>query len=59
MDQIRTGLNNEAVSTLMAEVEAELNSQPLLAELLSDGSSLHPICPVNILTILYHTYHTY
>ena len=31
--------NDEALSTLMAEVEAVMNSRPLTVELLSDGIS--------------------
>ena len=42
-------LNDEAVSTLMAEVEAVMNSRPLTVELLSDGNSLNPISPSNLL----------
>ena len=46
-----TSLNGEALTTLMTEVEAVLNSRPLTAELLSDSNSLNPICPSNILTM--------
>ena len=42
-------LNDEALSTLMAEVEAVMNSRPLTVELLSDGNSLNPISPSNLL----------
>ena len=41
-------LNDEALSTLMAEVEAVMNSRPLTVELLSDGNSLNPISPSNL-----------
>ena len=41
-------LNDEAASTLMAEVEAVMNSRPLTVELLSDGNSLNPISPSNL-----------
>ena len=44
-------LNDEALSTLMAEVEAVMNSRPLTVELLSDGNSLNPISPSNLLTM--------
>ena len=44
-------MNGEALTTLMAEGEAVLNSQLLTTELLSDGNSLNPICPSNILTM--------
>ena len=44
-------LNGEALTTLMTEVEAALNSRPLTIELLSDGNSLNPICPSNTLTM--------
>ena len=46
-----TSLNVEALTTLMTEVEAVFNSPPLTTELLSDGNSLNPICPSNILTM--------
>ena len=45
----RTSLNGEALTTLMTEVEAVLNSQLLTTELLNDGKSLNPICPSYIL----------
>ena len=44
-------LNDEALSTLMAEVEAVMNSRPLTVELLRDGNSLNPISPSNSLTM--------
>ena len=44
-------LNDEALSTLMAEVEAVMNSRPLTVELLSNGNSLNPINPSNLLMI--------
>ena len=46
-----TSLNGEALTTLMTEVEAVLNSQPLMTERLSDTNSLNPICLSNILTM--------
>ena len=46
-----TSLNGEALTTLMTEVKAILNSQPQTTELLSDGNSLNLICPSNILTM--------
>ena len=42
-------LNDEALSTLMSEVEAILNSQPLTVELLNDGNTIAPISPSNLL----------
>ena len=47
----RTSLNGQALTTLMTEVEAVLNSGPPMTELLSDGNSLNPVCPSNILTM--------
>ena len=47
----RRSLNDEVLSTLMAEVEAVMNSRPLTVELLSDGNSLNPISPSNLLTM--------
>ena len=47
----KTSLNDEALTTLMTEVEAVLNSRPLATELLSDGNSLNPIRPSNILPL--------
>ena len=44
-------MNGQALTTLMTEVEAVLNSGPLMTELLSDGNSLNPVCPSNILTM--------
>ena len=44
-------LNGEALTTLMTEVEAVLNSQPLMTERLSDSNSLNPISLSNILTM--------
>ena len=44
-------LNDEALSTLMAEVEAVMNSRPLTVKLLSDGNSLNPISPPKLLTM--------
>ena len=46
-----TSLNSEAITTLMTEVEAVLNSRPLMTELLSDDNSLNKIHPYNILTM--------
>ena len=43
-------LNDESLRTLMAEVEAIVNSRPLTVETLSDVNSLQPICPINLLT---------
>ena len=45
-----TSLNGDALTTLMTEVEAVLNSRPLTTELLSDANSLNPISPSNIVT---------
>ena len=42
-------LNDEALSTLMAEVEAVMNFRPLTVELLSNGNSLNLISPSNLL----------
>ena len=47
----RRRLNNEALSTLMTEVEAVMNSRPLTLELLSDGNSLNSISLSNLLTM--------
>ena len=44
-------LNEEVLSTLMAEVEAIMNSRPLTVEPLGDGNSLNPISPSNLLTM--------
>ena len=44
-------LNDQALSILMAEVEAVMNSRPLTVELLSNGNSLNPINPSNLLMI--------
>ena len=44
-------LNNEALWTLMAEVEAILNSQPLTVELLSDDNNANPTSPSNLLSM--------
>ena len=44
-------MKDESLNTLMAEVEAILNSCPLTVELLNDGSSINPICPSNILSM--------
>ena len=46
-----TSLNSEALTTLMTEVEAVLNSRSLTTELLSDDNSLNTIHPYNILTM--------
>ena len=35
----------------MVGVEAVMNSRPLTVELLSDGNSLNPISPSNLLTM--------
>ena len=44
-------LNDEAVSVLMAVVEAIINSCILTVEVLNDGNSVNPIRPSNLLTI--------
>ena len=46
-----TSLNNEALCTLMSEVEAILHSWPLKVELLSDGNSANSISPSNLLSM--------
>ena len=44
-------LNDESLSTLLAETEAIVNSRPLTVDTLGDVQSEHPICPRNILTM--------
>ena len=44
-------LNDEALRTLMAEVESIINSRPLTVETLSDINSQIPLSPSNLLTM--------
>ena len=44
-------LNDESLSTLLAETEAIVNSRPLTVDTLGDVQSEPPICPSNILTM--------
>ena len=44
-------LNDEALRTLMAEVESIINSEPLTVETLSDINSQIPVSPKNLLTM--------
>eukprot|EP00794_Sanderia_malayensis_P002302 gene2302-2651_t len=43
-------LNDESLSTLMAEAEAIINSRPLTVETISDVNSLQPLSPNTLLT---------
>ena len=44
-------LDNEALLTLMTEVEGILNSRPLTMEMINEPSSFQPLAPANILTM--------
>ena len=44
-------LDNEALLTLMTEVEGILNSRPLTVEMINEPSSFQPLAPANILTM--------
>ena len=44
-------LNDDSLSTLLAETEAIVNSRPLAVDTLGDVQSEQPICPSNILTM--------
>ena len=46
-----SSLSDESLQTLLVEVEAIINSQPLTADVLSEVTSLAPLSPVNLLTI--------
>ena len=46
-----SSLNDEALSTLMIQVEATVNSRPLTIETIADGISEAAISPSNLLTI--------
>lgn len=43
-------LDDESLRTLMCEVEAIINSQPLTVNLLADPSSPNPVMPNHLLT---------
>ena len=45
-------LNDEALRTLMVEVETVVNSQPLTVDSISDADSKIPIPPCNMLTMI-------
>ena len=44
-------LDNEALLTLMTEVEGILNSRPVTVEMINEPSSFQPLAPANILTM--------
>ena len=46
-----SSLSDESLQTLLVEVEAIINSQPLTTDVLSEVTSLAPLSPVNLLTI--------
>ena len=45
-----SSLNDEALNTLMIEVESIVNSRPLIIETIADGTSEAAISPSNLLT---------
>ena len=46
-----SSLSDESLQTLLVEVEAIINSQPLTTDVLSEVTSLAPLSPVSLLTI--------
>ena len=46
-----SNLTEESLQTVVVEVEAILNSRPFTTEVVSDGTSLAPLSPINLLTM--------
>ena len=46
-----SSLSDDSLQTLLVEVEAIINSRPLITDVLSDVTSLVPLSPVNLLTM--------
>ena len=46
-----TNLPEEALQTLVVEVEVIVNSRPLTTEVMNDVTSLPPLSPINLLTM--------